>query len=152
MDTNTKYKHWGWGAVIGLVAVILIAGLVVAVTMSSPKKSEVASEDENNVASVVEGDTNEGDTADNTDGEAGEDVSDEKDSTGASEGGDTQKDNAGVDGTDGVDKNTGNSDNSNTNVAEMPKTGPSENLLSLVALAVIAGLVAHNLSFVRKNA
>lgn len=149
MDTNTKYKHWGWGAVIGLVAVILIAGLVVAVTMSSPKKSEVASEDENNVASVVEGDTNEGDAADNTDGEADKDASDEKDAADASEGSDTQKDNA---STDGTDKNTGSADNSNTNVAEMPKTGPSENLLSLVALAVIAGLVAHNLSFVRKNA
>ena len=37
IDANTKYKRWGWGAVIALVGVILIAGLVVAVSMSSPK-------------------------------------------------------------------------------------------------------------------
>ncbi len=144
MDTNTKYKHWGWGAVIGLVAVILIAGLVVAVTMSSPKKSEVASEDENKVASVVEGDTNEGDAEDATDGETDKDGDGEKNSADSSEQADTQKNDAGTDDADGV--------NQGTNVAEMPKTGPSENLLSLVALAVIAGLVAHNLSFARKNA
>ena len=40
MDTSTKYKRWGWGAVIGLVGVILIAGLVVAATMTSSPKPE----------------------------------------------------------------------------------------------------------------
>jgi FtsZ-interacting cell division protein ZipA len=37
MDVNTKYRRWGWGAVIALIGVILIAGLIVAVSMSSPK-------------------------------------------------------------------------------------------------------------------
>ena len=35
MDADTKYKRWGWGAIAGLIGIILIAGLIVAVTMSS---------------------------------------------------------------------------------------------------------------------
>ena len=45
MDADTKYKRWGWGAIVGLIGVILIAGLIVAVTMSSPKPNvEMASD------------------------------------------------------------------------------------------------------------
>ena len=44
MDVDTKYKRWGWGAVIGLIGLILVAGLIIAVTMSATPKPEVASD------------------------------------------------------------------------------------------------------------
>ena len=34
---DAKMKRWGWGAIIGLIGVILVAGLVIAVSLSSPK-------------------------------------------------------------------------------------------------------------------
>lgn len=41
MDVNAKYKRWGWAALIGLVAVIIVAGLIVAVTLArDPKPSD----------------------------------------------------------------------------------------------------------------
>ena len=36
---DAKLKRWGWGAIIGLIGVILVAGLVVAISVSSPKPS-----------------------------------------------------------------------------------------------------------------
>lgn len=46
---ESKFKKWGWWAVAGLVGVLVIAGLIIAVTTSGPKPStEVAQADENN--------------------------------------------------------------------------------------------------------
>ena len=43
MDVNAKYKRWGRTAVAGLAAVIVIAGLVIAVTLArDPKPNDEA--------------------------------------------------------------------------------------------------------------
>lgn len=37
MENEYKYKRWAWGALIGLAAVIIIAGIVMAMSLSQPK-------------------------------------------------------------------------------------------------------------------
>lgn len=146
MDVDTKYKRWGWGAVIGLIAVILIAGLVVAITMSSPKKSEVA-EGNDDDTSIVIGEVDSDKTEDKKDDKAEDKKDDKKDE---------QKDDDKV-----VEDNVVTSDTSNGSSAvssgngaadSMPKTGPAEDMFSFVVLAVIAGLAAHNIILVKNRA
>lgn len=177
MDVNTKYKRWGWGAVIGLVAVILIAGLVVAVTMSSPKKAkEVASDDGSDVSLIADGGnsgddkktdgsadggdtkTDDGKTDTKTDGKT-DDKKSGSGSDGAAADGTDGANNAGKKDTSGSTGNTGTSGTSGTSgnsgksgSSSMPKTGPKEDLISIVALATIAGLAAYNLGFFKKSA
>ena len=81
MDVDTKYKRWGWGAVIGLIGIILIAGLVVAVTMTSPKP-EVASDDTSDTSLAAQiGGKNNTDSGDaNNNGGTSEDSGDENNS------------------------------------------------------------------------
>lgn len=50
MDQNVaNVKKWGWWAVVGLVALLVIAGLVIAIATSGPKPtSDVATDDTSN--------------------------------------------------------------------------------------------------------
>ena len=149
MDANTKYKRWGWGAVIGLVAVILIAGLVIAVSMSSPKKADtVLADDTDNSAIVDDNNSSDGnnDGSDNSSDEGRKDADEAEDGKNGN-GNSNGTDNGAKDGWDGVSDNS-----TNNGSGAMPKTGPEDNMLSIVALAVISGLTAYNLGFLKKNA
>ena len=136
---DAKYKKWGWGALIGLGAVILIAGLIVAVSMSAPKKTTDADK-ANGPASTIADNTDNSDKKD--DGREDNDKGDDADKNGTD----------GTDGADGTDgssnnansNNSNNSGNTNTNNASnMPKTGPEEDIASIVAWSAIAGLGAY---------
>ncbi|MDR3298020.1 MAG: hypothetical protein LBT19_01420 [Candidatus Nomurabacteria bacterium] len=44
---TTNIKKWGWWAIVGLVAIIVIAGLIIAISLSGPKPSdEIANPEE----------------------------------------------------------------------------------------------------------
>ena len=147
MDANTKYKRWGWGAVIGLIAVILVAGLIIAVSMKSPKQAdEIASSDD---SSVVSGDVD-GDGADNgaDNAKSGDDVSGNTSDATTDDG--NAKDDSVT--SDTSNKNSSGNSNSNSstgttngnNAGSMPKSGPTDNILAIIAFAVIATLITYN--------
>jgi hypothetical protein len=114
MDVNAKYKRWGRTAVAGLAAVIVIAGLVIAVTLArDPKPNDEA---------IVQDPTPEY--------IAGED--EEKDSEKTENSTDKPAADKPVE-TPVVSDNT-----------EMPKTGAEDILPSFVLMAMAAALVAYN--------
>ena len=155
MDADAKYKRWGWGAIAGLIGVILIAGLVVAVTMSSPKpNTELASNDtESSVSEEIatSNNGNNGNTEQKSEEEkkaAEEKAAQEKAEAEAKAAEEAKKKEA----ANSTDKTGGDSSDkvAVNNVDKMPKTGPEDNLLTIVAFAVIAGLVAYNISLKRQ--
>lgn len=149
MDTNTKYKRWGWGALIGLIGVILICGLVVAINMTAPKKT-VAPND-NTGSSIIAGNKGDDKKTDNKKEDSKKEDSKKDDSkTESDKKNDATKpsaDNGASAGTTNGGTNGGSS-----SASEMPKTGPVDNMISIMALATIAGLAAYNFGFVKKNA
>ena len=182
MDVDTKYKRWGWGALIGLIAVILIAGLIVAISLSSPKKAELANSGNDGDSALIADDSDKDsdkkadeskDTADDSkksdDSKKTEDSNkseDSKKTEGSNKSEDKKTDSnknsaSGSTGTNGNKNanggsatNSGNtgSNSGSSNASAMPKTGPAEDLMSVVALATIAGLAAHNVMLIKKRA
>ncbi len=171
MDADTKYKRWGWGAVAGLIGVILIAGLVVAVTMSSPKpNTELASNDtESSVGEEIATSNNGNSGNDNNAGSADQKTEEQKkaeekkaaEEKAAQEKAAREKAEAEAkaaedakkkEAANSTDKTGGDSSDkvAVNNVDKMPKTGPEDNFMTIVAFAVIAGLVAYNISLKRQ--
>lgn len=116
MDVNAKYKRWGRTAVAGLAAVIVIAGLVIAVTLArDPKPNDEA---------IVQDPTPEYIAGE----DEKKDESEEKDSEKTKNSTDKPAADKPV-----VSDNT-----------EMPKTGAEDILPSFVLMAMAAALVAYN--------
>ncbi len=114
MDVNAKYKRWGWAALIGLAVVIVVAGLIVAVTLGrDPKPSDEVAVTEQESSEVVSG------TVEGEDAPAEETPVEEEETTvvAPSEGGET---------------------------TEMPQTGAENILPAFVLMAVAASLIAYN--------
>ena len=161
MDVNNKYKKWGWGAVIGLVGVILVSGIVVAATMSSPKKATTASTDGENEPVVVADESDEtGDDEetgrDNDKEQSGSDsnTSDSSDSEQSGSGASANDSSDKKNGASTTDDGAGNSDSKKNNAANdsktnaigsnaMPKTGPEDDLVAIIGWAIAAGLATH---------
>ena len=168
MDANTKYKRWGWGAIAGLIGVILIAGLIVAVTMSSPKPNTELAANNTDASSSVSGQIEAGDNADN-----GENAGENNGS--ANSGGQSEEEKKAAEkkaaeekaaqekaeaeakakeearkkeAANSTDKTGGSSSDktADSDAKKMPKTGPADNMMAIVAFAVIAGLVSYNIS------
>ena len=141
IDANTKYKRWGWGAVIALVGVILIAGLVVAVSMSSPKPNSgdnvatTSVETENGANGGSNGNENGGDA------QSGNDAQSEAQKKAAEEEAAAKKK---------AEEERIAREQAARNSGNLPKTGPVDSLIGFVALAIIAYLGALNLSFLKK--
>lgn len=143
MDTNTKYKRWGWGAIAGLIGVILIAGLVVAVTMSSPKPNTelAANNTDSSVSDQIEAgensSNNAGDANSNNDSQSEEEKAAQEKAEAEAKAEEDAKKNEAANSTD----KTADSD-----TKKLPKTGPADSMMAIVAFAVIAGLVSYNIS------
>ncbi|MCQ2570633.1 MAG: hypothetical protein MJ154_00045 [Candidatus Saccharibacteria bacterium] len=148
MLNEQKYKRWAWGALIGLGAIIIIAGLIMTMSAKSPKpNTNVAA----NTASkeVVSEEKNEKPTETKTDGstQTNNQTTETKPSTTES-----NKENA-------TSQNQSNSgsvvDNQAVTVPEtntIPKTGPEEAIIPILGLAVCAYLFAYNAALFKKNA
>ncbi len=149
MDDNMKYKRWGWGAVIVLIAVILVAGLVIAVNIKSPEKTDEIAVDNN--TSVVSGDV-EGKNADKNESGSQDGVDGKSGSTsenGANTTTDT-KDDAVTSDTSGKKNDAGSATTTdNGATGALPKTGPTENILAIFAFAIIVSLIAYNVSLAK---
>ena len=146
---DAKYKKWGWGALIGLAAVIVIAGLAVAISMSAPKKTTEADKASTGPSSVASNTGNSSNKSDNKD-EGRED--NDKGSTDGTDGTDGTN-NSGNSNNSNNSSNSGNTNSGNTNTASnMPKTGPEEDIASIVAWAAIAGLGAYYFLNAKKSA
>ncbi len=135
MDVNAKYKRWGWGALIGLAAVILIAGLIVAVTLSSnPSPS----------GEVAVTDSNEGVVVGDTDVDAQNNATENKDQK-------TEEENKNTEDSSASSENTAVVATPITSSDEMPKTGPENVLFSFVLMAIAGSLFAYNYQLVKNK-
>lgn len=159
MDVNAKYRRWGWGAVIGLIGVILIAGLIVAISMSSSPKPNTTNE---SIASTGNNGSNNGSIGDRIDSddqsdaekEAQQKAEEEKKAKAEAEKKaaeekaareKAEKEAAEKAAQEKAEREAAQKSNN------LPHTGPVDSLVSVVAFAVIAYLVALNVSFVKKQ-
>ena len=162
MDVNAKYRRWGWGAVIGLIGVILIAGLIVAISMSSSPKPNTTNESIASTGNNGSNNTNNGSIGDKIDSdgqsdaekEAQQKAEEEKKAKAEAEKKaaeekaareKAEKEAAEKAAQEMAERETAQKSNN------LPHTGPVDSLVSVVAFAVIAYLVALNVSFVKKQ-
>ena len=169
MDTSTKYRRWGWGAVIGLIAVILLAGLVVALSMGKkPKVADTelnadtnsgtvavedgASQDQQNGETVNGGTTKKDESETKTESEnkaeTEKKAEDEKNTNNSS----ANKQNSDSGATAETEKNAKRDNAVAGNSGEMPKTGPVDATMAIVAVAVSAYLLSLNVAWAREDA
>ena len=173
MDTNTKYRRWGWGAVIGLIAIILIAGLVIALTMNkkpSNTEAELANDGANGEIVAVDGDENTNNSSANSDSskseEKSEDKSEDKSSSekkdeSSSSSSDEKNSHSGSSAnggaTSGGNSNGGSNGSSAANggssadAGQMPKTGPVDATIAILGMAATAYLLSLNAAWVKEK-
>ena len=128
MNNEYKYRRWAWGALIGLAIVIVIAGIIMASSASTPKPKS-----DGNVRTVA--DTSKTEKKDNNEKTTKKTETDDQ----------TKKD----------DKKTSEKQSNSGSVkttSNMPKTGPEDGILPIAAAAVIAYLFAYNSKLFKKNA
>ncbi len=158
MDMNAKYRRWGWGAVIALIGVILIAGLVVAVSMSSPKP-------DNNIASTTTAngdDGNSGTDGDSTDAEAraeAEKKAEEEAKQKAEAEKKAEEEEKAAKEKAAAEKKAAEEKAAREQAAReeaarrnnLPHTGPVDSMAAIVGFAIVAYLFALNVSLVKKQ-
>ena len=162
MDVNATYRRWGWGAVIGLIGVILIAGLIVAISMSSSPKPNTTNESIASTGNNGSNNTNNGSIGDKIDSDGQSDA--EKEAQQKAE----EEKKAKAEAEKKAAEEKAAREKAEREAAEkaaqekaereaaqksnnLPHTGPVDSLVSVVAFAVIAYLVALNVSFVKKQ-
>ena len=162
MDVNAKYRRWGWGAVIGLIGVILIAGLIVAISMSSSPKPNTTNEsiastgnnDSNNTNNGSIGDKIGSDGQSDAEKEAQQKAEEEKKAKAEAEK-KAAEEKAAREKAEREAAEKAAQEKAEREAAQksnnLPHTGPVDSLVSVVAFAVIAYLVALNVSFVKKQ-
>lgn len=177
MDTNTKYRRWGWGAVIGLIAIILIAGLVIALTMNkkpSSTEAELANDGANGKIVAVDGDENTNNSSANSDSSKSEEKSEEKSEDKSEDKSSSEKKNessssssdeknshsgssANGGATSGGNSNGGSngssaaSGSSSADASQMPKTGPVDATIAILGMAATAYLLSLNAAWVKEK-
>ena len=173
MDTNTKYRRWGWGAVIGLIAIILIAGLVIALTMNkkpSNTEAELANDGANGEIVAVDGNENTNNSSANSDSskseEKSEDKSEDKSSSekkneSSSSSSDEKNSHSGSSAnggaTSGGNSNGGSngssaaSGSSSADASQMPKTGPVDATIAILGMAATAYLLSLNAAWAKEK-
>jgi outer membrane biosynthesis protein TonB len=160
MDVNVKYKRWGWGAVIGLIGVILIAGLIVAVSMSSPKpdKDLAASTGDGPSASGVAIGENGGNGTTDTKKQAEEEKKAEEEAKQKAEAEKRAEEEKKAAEEKKAKEEAAKKEEAESATGEegagsdsMPHSGPVETFSAFVILAVIAYLVTLNISLVKKQ-
>ena len=173
MDTNTKYRRWGWGAVIGLIAIILIAGLVIALTMNkkpSNTEAELANDGANGEIVAVDGDENTNNSSANSDSSKSEEKSEEKSEDKSSS---EKKDGSSSSSSDEKNSHSGSSANggatsggnsnggsngssaangsSSADASQMPKTGPVDATIAIRGMAATAYLLSLNAAWAKEK-
>ncbi|MBR6169060.1 hypothetical protein IKQ74_03905 [Candidatus Saccharibacteria bacterium] len=167
IDANAKYKRWGWGAVIALIGVILIAGLVVAVSMSSPKPNSGS-----DVITTTAGSENGANGNGSDNGNGGDNGSGGGNNTETGDGEKTEAEKKAEEEAaakkkaeeEAAAKKKAEEEAAAKKKAEeeriareraaknsgLPQTGPVDSLMGFAALAVVVYLGALNLSFLKR--
>ena len=149
MLNEQKYKRWAWGALIGLAIIIVIAGIIMAMSAKTPKpNTEVATKAS---TEVVSGEKNEKTVKDSETSKKNNQKTETKseatsNSTQSQTG--TQSGNTGSVNTPAqttTPAQTATSDN-------MPKTGPEDAIIPVLGLAIVGYLFAYNVALFKKNA
>ena len=154
-ENEYKYKRWGWGALIGLAAVIVISGIVMAFALSSPKPSTKSEETTVAAATNEEPKAEEKKTETKQETKKSMPVSNEKKPQGqiicdSIASGDCEKQGS----NSGSTKNSGTTKNqsSASSSKNMPKTGPEDAILPVVMLAICGALISYNVVLTKKTA
>ena len=151
MINESKYKRWAWGALVGLAAVIIIAGLIMVMSLQSPKpntKNDVAKA---NTETVSE-EKNEKSTSTTTDTKSTQNSQKTETESKTTENTTSNKT------SESQSKNTISSSSSSVKTTEstasesIPKTGPEDYLFPIFALAACGYLFALNAQLFKKNA
>ena len=145
MDTNTKYRRWGWGAVIGLIAVILIAGLVVALTMNKKPKTDAEVASSENASENGPSSSSENGTANNSGSNNGS-----SNANGGSSNANSEEKNTHDSSANG--STSGNTNGGEANKSEMPKTGPVDTTIAVLGMAATAYLLGLNVELAKEKA
>ena len=147
MFNEQKYRRWAWGALIGLAVIIVIAGIIMATTASSPKPNttEVA---QTNTEAVNGGE----------DEKATEDTKTDDSTKKDDQKTETQPQATTQPTTDSSIQKQSNSGSvetpatTTTETSNIPKTGPEDTILPIFALAICGSLFAYNVVLFKKNA
>jgi hypothetical protein len=167
IDANAKYKRWGWGAVIALIGVILIAGLVVAVSMSSPKPnsgSDVITTTAGSENGANGNGSDNGNGGDNSNGDGGNTETGDGEKTEAEKKAEEEAAAKKKAEEEAAAKKKAEEEAAAKKKAEeeriareraaknsnLPHTGPVDSLMGFAALAVVVYLGALNLSFLKR--
>ena len=148
MESEYKYKRWAWGALIGLAAVIIIAGIVMAMTLSHPEPNK-------EVATTVN-QAEEPKSEETTEKPAGNDTTTENDTQAETKPETTTENTQSASSTE--QSNSGSVEapttttTTTTETNNIPKTGPEDMILPIFALAVCGSLFAYNVVLFKKNA
>ena len=156
---DNKYKKWGWGALIGLAAVIIVAGVAIGVSMKSKPVNVVdGNADSTKTVAANGGNNGEKKTNEGRDNEADA----QKEGSNTNTGNSSNTGNTGNTGNNGTtvpgnflennNVNKKNTSNANTTPSNMPKTGPEDDMIAFAAWAAIAGLGAYYFLNAKKNA
>ena len=132
---DAKLKRWGWGAIIGLVGVILVAGLVIAVSLSSPKPTT-----DSEGVQIASSKTDEKEDKKAADKKAAE----EKKAADEKAAADKKKQ-------EEAERQAAAASESTTTTADMPKTGPLDTTVAVLGGAVVAYLAALNFGILKKR-
>lgn len=137
---DAKLKRWGWGAIIGLVGVILVAGLVIAVSLSSPKPTT-----DSEGVQIASSKTDEKKDKKAADKKAAEEKkAAEKKAADEKAAADKKKQ-------EEAERQAAAASESTTTTADMPKTGPLDTTVAVLGGAVVAYLAALNFGILKKR-
>lgn len=139
---DAKLKRWGWGAIIGLVGVILVAGLVIAVSLSSPKPTANEGVTIADSKTTTKEDKKAADKKAAEEKKAAEKKAAEKKAADEKAAADKKKQE------EAERQAAAASESSSTN---MPKTGPLDTTVAVLGGAVVAYLAALNFGMIKKR-
>ncbi len=150
---EAKLKRWGWGAIIGLIGVILVAGLVIAISMSSPKPKATTASGEISLEESEKTDTKKEESEKKAAEEkaAKEKTAKEKAEAEKRAAEEEQK-RAEANKQNGIAANESNKNNGSANTNNMPKTGPTDTVIAALGAGVVAYLAALNFGLIKKRA
>lgn len=149
MLNEQKYKRWAWGALIGLAVIIVVAGIIMAMTVSTPKPSTDIAKKAN--TEVVSGEKNEKTTEESKNNDQTK-KDNQKTETKSETTKDSSKNSTSEKQSNSGSVSTQTPATTTTPTNDIPKTGPEEVFIPILGIAVVAYLFAYNAALFKKNA
>jgi cytoskeletal protein RodZ len=149
MENETKYRRWAWGALIGLAIVIVVAGFIMAMTLSTPKpKNNATNQVATNNTEVKNDEKTTETTTNDTNASNNQKTETKPETTSGNTTGSTGTEQSKPQSSDDGVMAAGTAKPANN----IPKTGPEDAILPIAALAICGYLFAYNVVLFKKNA